>query len=57
MDSYNFEETLPACSNCEYHGEKFSCNCKEREEDIKNNQEKKDEIYDFCAYFKKKQFC
>lgn len=42
---------IHCCENCKHAGECSTCNCIERYIDIKNNCEKEDELYDFCAYF------
>ena len=39
------------CENCRHAGECSTCTCVERYMDIKNNCEKEDALYNFCAYF------
>lgn len=39
------------CINCKYAGEHCTCQCEQRFNDIKNNCEKEDTEYDYCAYF------
>lgn len=39
------------CENCKHAGQCATCLCKERFLDIKNNCEKEDKDYGFCAYF------
>ena len=39
------------CINCKYAGNCNTCDCEQRFIDIKNDCEKEDEEYDFCAYF------
>ena len=53
LDFYDDKPT-PICVNCRYDGENFSCNCKERAKDIANNQERKNNTFDFCDYFEPK---
>ena len=43
--------TIHACITCRHAGECSTCNCEQRHKDIKNNCEKIDETYDYCAYF------
>ena len=39
------------CINCKHAGECGTCRCEQRFNDIKNNCEKEDIEYDYCAYF------